>query len=70
MPRVGLGLPCPNCGNELSVEGGLAPNAVREAIRLRAADSGLPITCDTCGCEVVLKPIDGKGWKIDFPSSE
>lgn len=56
MPLIGLGIPCPVCGKELSIEGGLTPNLLREAIRLRADQGSVPVTCSNCGSETAIHP--------------
>ena len=61
MPLIGLGIPCPVCGKELSVEGGLTPDVLREAIRLRADEGSVPIRCSNCGSETVIRPTPDDG---------
>ena len=56
MPLIHLGIPCPVCGKELSIEGGLTPELLREAIRLRADEGSVPIRCLSCGSETVIRP--------------
>jgi DNA-binding NarL/FixJ family response regulator len=53
MSRIGLGIPCPKCGKELAVEGGLTPELTRQTLRLRAMD-GFPTPCSECGSEAIV----------------
>ena len=57
MARIGLGIACPNCGKELSTEGGLTPGLFRETIRLRVAEAEAEIRCKHCGSDILLGPV-------------
>lgn len=43
-----LGIHCPQCGSEISIQGGLASRVLVRAIHLQAAIRGVELVCANC----------------------